>query len=373
MKQDGILCRLREQIVQGRFPPGSRLPTRTQLERRFGASRVTVQRVMDRLVQEGFACVNGRAGTYVNPQSPHLCRYGLLFPAHPSNDLSQWPRFWQVLHNEATTLCRNSPRSIEFFYGVDGHVDTDDFRRLHAEVEAHHLAGLIFATNVWFVDDPKVLGDPHIARVALSRHASKGTPAVTLSAGSFYERAISHLVSCGRTRIAAMMLDRADETTAVFGDLLAKRGLESPPYWTVLTSAHCPEAARNWVHLLMHSAQALRPDGLIIADDNLVEPAMTGLMAAGISMGQELDVVAHCNYPMSSPQTLPIRRLGYDIPRLLTECLGSIDRQRRGQKAGRVEMPAVFEDELDLAKLSATDPQSVPLQTHGAAPRLAYT
>jgi len=50
-KHQEIETALRGQIVGGTFPTGGRLPTRTELERRFQASRVTVQRALDSLLK----------------------------------------------------------------------------------------------------------------------------------------------------------------------------------------------------------------------------------------------------------------------------------------------------------------------------------
>ncbi len=61
---------LRRGIVGGEFPSGSRLPNRRQLAERFGASSVTVQRAMERLVRDGFVYADGPNGTFVTPHPP---------------------------------------------------------------------------------------------------------------------------------------------------------------------------------------------------------------------------------------------------------------------------------------------------------------
>ena len=106
-----------------------------------------------------------------------------------------------------------------------------------------------------------------------------------------------------------------------------------------------PESARNAMHLLMHADQKERPDGLIITDDNLVEAATAGLLDAGVSVPQDLTVVAHCNFPWPTPSHVPARRLGYDVRQILSACLSDIDRQRNGGKPKSISIPAVWEED----------------------------
>lgn len=56
---------LRAQIVEGRLPSGSRLPTERALAERFGAARNTVRKTMTRLVEEGLVERHVGRGTFV--------------------------------------------------------------------------------------------------------------------------------------------------------------------------------------------------------------------------------------------------------------------------------------------------------------------
>ena len=96
----------------------------------------------------------------------------------------------------------------------------------------------------------------------------------------------------------------------------------------------------------VHPGQRDRPDALIISDDNLVEHATAGIVAAGIGVPGDCAIVAHCNFPWPTPSALPMRRLGYDAREVIRVALESIDRQRRGEPAGTLVVPARFEDEL---------------------------
>src|SRR6266849_4564392 len=115
VRQQTIIQRLRKQIVESRFPPGSRLPTRNELEGKFKASLMTVQRALSFLESEGFVCSRGRNGTFVSDYPPHLYCYALVFPHHPARE-GHWVRFWTALSHEAARMQHRSRRKFEFFY-----------------------------------------------------------------------------------------------------------------------------------------------------------------------------------------------------------------------------------------------------------------
>ena len=62
----------------------------------------------------------------------------------------------------------------------------------------------------------------------------------------------------------------------------------------------------------MHEGQDVRPDGLIIYDDNLLDDVISGVLQAGASIPRDLDLVSHCNFPWSMPTAVPVKRIGYD-------------------------------------------------------------
>ncbi len=65
IKQDEIINDLRGKIIGRVYEPGKQLPTRTDFEEVYQASRATVQRALDQLASDGFVVARGQAGTYV--------------------------------------------------------------------------------------------------------------------------------------------------------------------------------------------------------------------------------------------------------------------------------------------------------------------
>ena len=76
-----ILEQLQNDITSGHYKPGKRLPSETELVRRFGASRMTVFRAMHELQSLGLVTRRVGSGTFVSSAShsgSHV--FGLLIP-----------------------------------------------------------------------------------------------------------------------------------------------------------------------------------------------------------------------------------------------------------------------------------------------------
>ena len=58
---------LRQQIIDGQYPPGKALPSEHKLEDLFSVSRITVRRALDRLVAEGLVVRRHGKGNFAQP------------------------------------------------------------------------------------------------------------------------------------------------------------------------------------------------------------------------------------------------------------------------------------------------------------------
>jgi DNA-binding LacI/PurR family transcriptional regulator len=343
-----IIAEIRRRIENGDLSPGQRLPTRRELEKEFKVSGVTVERAISQLIQEGFLLAKRRSGTFVSQRPPHLCRYGLVFGAEPSE--SRGIRFLAALNDEAQIVGRAGEREIQVFHGVDRHNDSEDFHHLKAQIRARRLAGLVFAFVNESVMAELLAERPDLPWLSTVTTGISADPTIVgLNGRSFMDKALDILASRGRRRIAVLSVTGVDGELADYLQKgMAARGMINHPYWNQSVAASAPQGVSKLMPLLMHPelAPENKPDGLIITDDNMVEHASMGLINANVVVPRDLDVVAHCNFPWPTPSVLPVYRLGYDIDELLQTYLVVLERKRRGERVPReTQVNAVTEEE----------------------------
>ncbi|HOX38688.1 MAG TPA: substrate-binding domain-containing protein [Candidatus Brocadiia bacterium] len=190
--------------------------------------------------------------------------------------------------------------------------------------------------------------------VALGTHEQIGSLSRLIrvelgGAVGFLRRALEHLAKKKRHRVAMLTVSgaavsRIDE----FRCCARALGLETDPMWIHGVDPWHARWTANVLRLLFRRENPMIPDALIIDDDNLVDHACCGLVAAGVRVPADVEVVSHWNYPIEPPGRIPFIRLGYDSGAALLNCIGLIDKQNRGEETrDSIMLDAVFEWELE--------------------------
>jgi DNA-binding LacI/PurR family transcriptional regulator len=353
-KQLSISAHLRRDIIEGKVSPGARLPTQLQLVQRFGVSAVTIQRVINRLIGEGFIRTQGRNGTFVSTHPPHLCSYGVVFNDRPEPGHHR-SRYHDVLEEQAILLQRAGDRKVTIFNGISGHEDTEASRNLLGLVRSHQMAGLILIDGDVYSNTPLV-DEESICRAAIMscKVSSMTCPIIFPDMTGMIDLALDTLVASGRRRIATLITAPVYKGVGEYlRAAMRDRGITTYERWMQIVPHDTAQAVRNNVLLMMAPGQET-PDGLFIVDDNLVEGAVAGLVDAGVKIPHDLQVIAHCNFPGSSAWLLPIKRVGFDLREMLEIAVNLIDTQRRGRLVPAVTRVAAILEESTVTQSGFT-------------------
>ncbi len=351
-KQKDLLADLRGQIVSGTLPPGSRFPNRAEIKRTYGVANDTIQWAFDRLIRDGFVVARRGHGSFVAEQPPHLFDYGITFLTNPRDGL-YWRRFDAALAQEADTIGHDGLHRFKLYHNLGIRAPSADFDRLAEDIREHRLAGMVFTGEFAGAEALLASSRPRTPGVFLTGPPQKprSVPTVYVDHSSFFRRALDYLARRGRRRVAILTVTGGfwQQHETEVREMAGQLGLTMQPYWILEISPAGAEGARGCMHLLMHPGQNEVPDGLIVTDDNLTGHALAGLMAAGVRISQDLDVVTHWNFPLDAAAGLPVCRLGFDTHTLLQTCVDLLHQQRHGHQPPEPTthlIPAVFEDEL---------------------------
>ena len=326
---------LRRQIIDGRWKPGSRLPTRVALERSLGASTATIQKAIDQLVEDGFIVTNGRQGTYVRKSPPHETRVGLAFPPLPA-PRQPASRFWRALRAAAGELSRADPVAIRTYEDVTTAPDCPGRRKLIEDIESDCLAGLFdlgIAREV--LAAPPAADHPRLKRVALVQDPRPGVPCLSLQ--SYAGMVARAAAEAGCRRLGVIHSNsggteaEVDAPKAPWFEAAASAGLALEPEWHQSVHVSAPSTSRAVVRLMMRLPEAQRPDALVIADDHLVEPVSAGLYDLNVRVPDDVLVFAHVNLPDRPETAVPVRWVGWHMTDLLRLGIGLIERQLAGE------------------------------------------
>ncbi len=365
-KHEMILTTVRREIVDGRFPPGSILPTRSQYEERFAATAPTVQKAFDRLREDGFIDIRHRVGTFVSARPPHRYHYGLTFP-YPRGQWPRWSRFHEALLAEADAVANRLGRRFSFYDGLvePGGACVD---RLVRDLAAHRVAGVIHASFLC-PTDARLQHARGIPMVGIGNPSQfpKDCSVAYLDYLSILERGARLLVDRGVRQVAVL-----EDAEGLGGEVLSpdrmevlnRHGLRLAPNGYISLPASHAEAGRHWVRLLMNQPPGDRPQSLFIMDDNLVAAVVKGVADVGLKVPDDLCIICHNNFPMELPKDVPLVILGFHAGHLLTSAIEHIDRCRAKQDTPRtMTFPAMKVEETE-ALITAW--RNIPLVNEGA-------
>ena len=345
VEQDRIAAWVRQKIVKGAWRPRDRMPSRETLLARFKVSSPTMQRAMDQLLEDGFIVAHGPRGTFVAERPPHQYRIALAF-APEQQDPSGWSNLWTSLLAAARKVSRPGPFRFEPYLGIDRHLDSEGAWRLQRDIERGALAGVIM--DHYSVRQANALGLPRKGIPAVSVLTATGSakmPALYPDLDAFFDGALARLKVAGCSRIAAVVLGNNDMWSGLpeLERRYAAAGVEWRPEWVqgVPTMPGFDWGAHA-ARLLMAGPRGQRPDGLIVADDNLAAPVASGLQASGVRVPRDLRVVAQANWPTLPDVALDFEWFGFDMCDLLDRAVRTIhDLHVGGAVARQFRLPPV--------------------------------
>jgi GntR family transcriptional regulator/MocR family aminotransferase len=280
MTQIEIDRQLRERIIDAVYPPGSRLPTRLELESEFGVSSNTIQRAVNRLVADGFAVARGRAGTFASDNPPHLSRIVLLFPGD-FEDCIAHSHFFKALSNETRTVSERLNVSFEIVDNFNNWRSMAKMRELVDDTLERRYAGVIFASVPFPLAGSPILEEAKIARVAMMSKPRFGMPAVWHDDRGVYSKALAHAKARGCQRPAFLIPEGI--FAAVAPDVLeqaAELGLEVEPAALQQISIGYRESIPNLLELLFRHRP---PDALMVGDDSILRLVSEKLQGMGMT------------------------------------------------------------------------------------------
>lgn len=340
-QQARINLRLRQEICNGVYAPGSRLPTRTELQKRYGAAPVTIQNVFDALTAAGFVRSAGQSGTFVADYPPCLANYAIVFPGH-FDSLHLEVSFWRVLANLAESGHYAPQRRFTVYTDLNGYTDSPGYVRLAEDIQAQQVAGIIFASNPYPIATTPlfaaIMSRPALPKVAfMGGPGFPGLPAVSTNHEDSLCLVFNYLQNRGVRRLAVLTIllgqgkfDDFPYEANLYAEA-GKRGIQLLPRHVQIMHPLVFPRARPLTQLLLHGRPDERPDGMLILDDSLVEHATQGIAEAGLRPPEDLTVVAYGNFPEPPKSAVPVVFFGLDVSAVFDRFLDILDRQRAGK------------------------------------------
>ena len=317
---------VRNGVAEGRLKPGSALPDRNWFERKFGATRATVQLAFDQLAREGFTVAARRRGTFVAERPPFAGRYLLALSGNrenPSDDM-----IGRALREAADRVGARRGVRFEAMPVLDEGPDSEDYDRLLSDLQRQRWAGAFLRAlssnrglrtiaNVdhvpvsgIFADDPRGGGS---LSCPLSAPAAAGLSA---PCRRMFEKCLA--AGCR----SALVLSNAvgDDEEASIRALADRMGIRlgTHGYQTGWIDPGGILQARRLLRLALSPRSSDLPEAVVLLDDNFVPALESALRSNFGPSGATRFFVASCgNLPALPKTSLRVSFCGLDLERTL--------------------------------------------------------
>ena len=155
----------------------------------------------------------------------------------------------------------------------------------------------------------------------------------------------SKMKQCGAKNVAVILQASLNNQSLVQLKKLADNsGLFIPPDWLLTLNFELKDSiAQKWlISGLFSGNRKVHPDGLIVMNENFVPSVIDQLYQEGRIPGQNIHVVAHCNWPISSNEHPGVHYIGFHTGDILKSFMSGI-RKFTGDTTPVVELlPRMF-------------------------------
>ncbi len=351
-QQQVVVHALLRQILHGTCRPGEQLPTVRELMKSQQVANLTVQKAFSLLKEKALIETGVGRGSFVCDYPPLRDRVALGFPNHPEG-AKPWSLFYDATRSGAATVEAALPWRLPVYLGLaESASGLNDLDKLMSAIDELELGGFIFGEHPYtLAHTPLTSPDFCLPRVAFMAAASQNfphIPAVYPDTAAFFRRAFEQLKREGRKRVGAVISSGYSRAkVAMVMKYAAQLGLETES-WLI---QGIPENERSWatnaVQGMLARRPDTRPDALIVIDDYMVSHALEGCRASGAVVGDDLAVIAYCNFQDTAPSSHDVEFLGFDGAELIAAALRVIRCQQDGKTPSPLTLvPPRFQTEL---------------------------
>jgi len=318
VKRDEILTNLCSAIASGKWLPGDRIPDRKELLAQFGVSIVTLQNAIEILLCDGFLVSERGRGTFVAERPPCTHRFAVI---STKEDMPN--RFQKNLLQSAKKLGKE--RGFEIFSAslnlYDMQLNPGEINSILDQIDRHLFAGILM---IPYFPKEEIPTHARAAGIPLARfHAETGwllPPSDIVFDLKLMEPAdlfVKVFQENNVKKVSILCWNEPGFGTSGLVDRLASAGIVVRPEWILSIPPKWQTTGPNIIRLLLSLPDGLRPDGIFVADDNLLPLVLAEAEALNIRIPEDLFVAVQYNFPEEGGRFPRIWKIGPDTDEIV--------------------------------------------------------
>jgi len=343
-KTEQLQIDLKSLLSKNNYQPGDRLPVVNDIQDRFNVSKVVVQSAVKKLKQEGYLTSIDRQGLFMAKRPPCLKKIVIAIGSDSES----------VHHNIFTDTILRLLKNANYTWQdydieiIESLIDCEDesFDHLRRNFVKGSCAGIILILPTEELKHNINLNSVEVPMAAICPKNGFQIPSVLTDGNVFWQKSYELLLGQGCEKIAIMHRNSTLQRTKHF--LEEEIGLHIENHYFLGASIDCELATINLISLMFHPQNNLRPDALIIGDDNLENAILKGLIQNNVIPQKDVKIISHCNWPHYNNSPFPITYYGFETIDILNKAIDMISFQQKnpGQVPDNIRVSPVMEHQL---------------------------
>jgi len=311
---------LLQEIKEGRFTEGGRIPSERDLAEKYRISRASVRETITELINAGILFRTVGKGTYITTTSAraHANKQTRNVGFLISEDIFHFVQtgYNRILRGVEQSCRTNGDRLVFHSVGDSAHVPIDS---------PHKLSGCVVVGGLRrsVLDRLKDGGVPFVLVDLLLKDAAADVTSVTIDYGGGTRLAIEHLFQLGHRQIGFIGLSGSEKYSA-YWESLEQFGLPYNPRYVEFLPAIDLEpgilagfrAAQNII------ARSQLPTALLVTNDYVARGVMEALIVAGVEVPRRISIVGYDDLGVTTNPPITTIRVDLDqVGRLSMDAL----------------------------------------------------
>lgn len=343
---DELADRVREKILSGEMPPGTRLPTTQQLAEQWGTYVPAVHAALSTLAKEGLLDRRHRKGTFVKERESRLSRVGVLAPSQLWQDASELYFTREIFLRLESRFLQENIRASVWFETRQGEKTSTPLPQLMKAVEKGEIQALV-ALNGGEYNAGWINALP----VPVSGLSPLLSNHVDFDEVSFFEISLTALrdQGCRSVGLISAVAAAKSDHFQVFRKVAQRLKLQVREAWVRNNIRH-PEHHDEFGYKQFRELWELpdKPDGLVGYPDTCAKGIVLGITTTGVKVPAELKVAFHKNAELPFLCPIPATIVGSSCAQCVDAIIDQLVRIHRGEECSQVLIG------YDLMKENAT-------------------
>jgi DNA-binding LacI/PurR family transcriptional regulator len=311
---------LLQEIKDGRFTEGGRIPSERDLAERYGISRASVRETITELINSGILFRTVGKGTYVAAVSARAQataqtrNVGFLI----SEDIFHFVQtgYNRILRGVEEACRVNGDRLVFHSVGDSARLPIDGSLKLSGCIVVGGLR-----RNA--IDRLKEAGIPLVLVDLLLRDEGADVTSVNIDYASGTRMAVEHLFQLGHRRIGFIGLSNSEKYSAYWQSLEAFGLPYHPRHVEFLPAMDLEPAMLAGFHAMQKViARSQLPTALLVTNDYVARGVMEALMVAGVEVPEQISVVGYDDLGVKTNPPMTTIRVDLDqVGRLAMDAL----------------------------------------------------